>query len=94
MVRSKFANQDKIDCHNVKTMFREMGNLQNEIGFTQDDLFILCFTSLNEDYFTNLIVQAGEFTMWFNLNFEGESQEEKDFREARVHEWTSSVASA
>ena len=71
-----------------------MGGLASEIGLNQDELFIMCFTSLYEDYFTNLIVQAGEFTMWFNLNFEGETQEEKDFREARVGEWQSAIGNA
>jgi len=68
-----------------------MATVQDEIGLTQDEVTIMCFTALNEDNFTNLLVQAGEFTMWFNLNFVGESQEEIDFREGRVEEWEGNV---
>jgi len=91
MVSAKFANNENIDYHNIKTKFRQMATIQNEIGLTQDEVTIICFTSLNEEYFTNLLVQAGEFTMWFNLNFAGESQEEIDFREGRVSEWEGTV---
>jgi hypothetical protein len=34
-----------------------------------------------------MLVQAGQFTMWFNLNFEGESQEEIDFRDNKYEIW-------
>lgn len=73
---------------------RQVGQFQSEIGLTDDELFIVTFTSLNEDYFNNLLVQAGEFTQWFNLNFAGESQEEIDFRDERVHEWESNLGRA
>jgi hypothetical protein len=36
-----------------------------------------------------LIVLAGEFTLWFNINFEGESRAELDFREAKCEIWES-----
>lgn len=35
----------------------------------------------------NLIVLAGEFMKWFNLNFEGESREEIDFKENKYEIW-------
>ena len=34
---------------------------------------IIIYTSLDHDYFTNMLILAGEFLKWFNLNFEGES---------------------
>ena len=30
---------------------------------------------------------AGEFTKWFNINFEGESRDEIDFRDNKVEIW-------
>ena len=35
----------------------------------------------------NLIVLAGEFMKWFNLNFEGESREEIDFKDNKYEIW-------
>ena len=36
-----------------------------------------------------MIIQAGEFLKWFNLNFEGESREELDFKESKEQIWLS-----
>ena len=47
----------------------------------------MIYTSLDHDNMNNLIVLAGEFTKWFNLNFEGESREEIDFRENKCEIW-------
>jgi len=38
-----------------------------------------------------MIVLAGEFTKWFNINFEGEGRDELDFKQAKYDIWTSSV---
>jgi hypothetical protein len=54
--------------------------LQQEIGLTDDELYIIIYTSVDQDNLNNLIVLAGEFTLWFNINFEGESREELDFK--------------
>ena len=35
----------------------------------------------------SLIVLASEFTKWFNINFEGESRDEIDFRDNKVEIW-------
>ena len=48
---------------------------------------IIIYTSLDHDYLNNLIVLAGEFLKWFNLNFEGESREELDFQENKYEIW-------
>jgi hypothetical protein len=52
------------------------------------------FTSIDHDYFTNLLILQGQFTMWFTLNFEGESQEEIDFRVNKCELWNSTVFQA
>jgi len=46
-------------------------------------MYIIIYSSIDHDNLNNLIVHAGEFLMWFNLNFEGESREEIDFRESK-----------
>jgi len=65
----------------VKTLIEKLKSLQNDIKLTDDDIVIIIFTSLDHDWFTNLLVLAAEFTKWFTLNFEGESREELDFKE-------------
>jgi len=34
-----------------------------------------------------MIISAGQFTEWWNLNFQGESQEEIDFKNNQEEEW-------
>lgn len=68
--------------------------LQQEIGLTVDELMIIIWTSVDHDYLTNLIVLAGEFLKWFNLNFEGESREELDFTESKYNIWKATVSLA
>jgi hypothetical protein len=48
---------------------------------------IIVSTSLDHDYFTNLICHSSEFLRWFTINFEGESREELDFLEAKIDIW-------
>ena len=50
-------------------------------------MYIIIYSSIDHDNLNNLIVHAGEFLMWFNLNFEGESQAEIDFRESKCEIW-------
>ena len=57
-----------------------MDQIQEEIGLTNDEVAIIIYTSVDLDWFTNLVVCAGEFTKWFNINFEGESPEEIEFK--------------
>ena len=62
---------------------------EGDIGLTDDELYIIIYTSVDQDNLNNLIVLAGEFTLWFNINFEGESRAEIDFREAKCEVWES-----
>lgn len=68
--------------------------IQQEIGLTDDDVIVIMFTSLDQDYFTNLLISAGQFTEWFNINFEGETQEEVDFKNNQEVEWTAVIDQA
>ena len=78
---------NKVEIHNAKTLLGKLYELQGEIGLTDDEISIIVYTSIDHDNFTNLIVLAGEFMLWFNLNFEGESREEIDFRENKCEVW-------
>jgi len=61
--------------------------LKPEIGLTDDDIHLIIFSSIDFDWFTNLIVSQGEFRKWFDMNFEGESREELDFMENKNEIW-------
>jgi len=63
----------------VKTLTEKLQEVASDIGLSNNELMIILYTSLDHDYLTNLLVSAGEFLKWFNLNFEGESREELDF---------------
>ena len=68
--------------------------MQEHIGLTDDELYIIIYTSVDMDNLNNLIVLAGEFTLWFNINFEGESQAEIDFRTSKCEIWEATCAYA
>jgi|TARA_B110001450_G_scaffold252174_1_gene273444 hypothetical protein len=79
MVAKKLKFREVIKIHNVKTAIELLEELKEEIGLNDDEITVIVYTSLDRDWFTNLIILQGEFLKWFNLNFEGESREEKDF---------------
>lgn len=71
-----------------------MSEIQEEIGLSDDEVTIIIFTSLDLDWLNNLIVLAGEFTKWFNINFEGESRDEEDFKDNKNEIWGATVSLA
>jgi hypothetical protein len=71
-----------------------MSEIQQDIGLTDDEVSIIIFTSLDLDWMNNLIVLAGEFTKWFNINFEGESRDETDFKDNKNELWNATVSLA
>lgn len=94
VTRALKNSKTKIQIHNVKTLMAKLNELKSDIGFTDSDIMIIIYTSLDHDYFTNLLILAGEFLKWFNLNFEGESQEEIDFKDNKVDIWKSTIIQA
>lgn len=71
MVRHRIIeNVDKVKIHNIKTKLSQISRFQSDIKLTDDEVMIIIFTSLDQDYFTHLIVSEGEFTQWFTLDFE------------------------
>lgn len=71
-----------------------MSEIQQDIGLTDDEVSIIIFTSLDLEWMNNLIVLAGEFTKWFNINFEGESRDETDFKDNKNEIWNATVSLA
>jgi hypothetical protein len=61
---------------------------------TDDEVTLIIFTSLDFDWMNNLIVLAGEFTLWFSINFEGENREEIDFQDNKYEIWEATVTQA
>ena len=83
----KSSTYNPIEIHNVRTLKLKLSEFQHEINLTNEEVNILVYTSSDLDWLTNLIVLAGEFTKWFNINFAGESREEMDFRNSKVEIW-------
>lgn len=90
----KLQPVEAIKIHNIKTAMTKMNQLKPEIGLTDDEISIILYTSLDQDWMTNLILLQGEFLKWFNLNFEGESREELDFMESKQDIWLSTTTLA
>ena len=87
IVSKKLKPLTPIKIHNVKTAFEKLNQLQHEIGLTEDEIHIIIYTSIDMDWFTNLIILQGEFRKWFDMNFAGEGTEEKDFRDNKCENW-------
>jgi len=56
MVAVKLKPKEKLKVHNIKTIMALLGGLQRDIGLTDDDIRIIVFTSIDPDYFTNLLL--------------------------------------
>ena len=78
---------DELNIHNARTAKQKLAEFSRGIGLTADEANLLIYTSLDLDWMTNLLIQAGEFTKWFNINFEGESRDEVDFRDNKLEIW-------
>ena len=94
VARTLKNSRNKVQIHNVKTIKAKLDEFKNYVKLTEEEITILIFTSLDHDFLTNLIVLAGEFLKWFNLNFEGEGREEIDFRDNKCEIWESTCAQA
>lgn len=83
-----------LSVHNVKTALGKMNELKRDIKLTDDEITIIVYTSLDHSHLNNLILLPGEFLKWFNLNFEGESTEERDFKDNKEEIWISTCIQA
>jgi|DEB0MinimDraft_12_1074336.scaffolds.fasta_scaffold10575_2 hypothetical protein len=78
--------------NNHKSIMLKMDQIQHEIGLTDDEVIIIVFTSMDMEFFNHLVILQGEFNKWFNLNFEGESQEEIDFLQNKQEAFMQAVS--
>ena len=67
-------------------------SLQKEINLSDNELYLIVFTSLDHDFLPHLILLQGEFLKWFQLNFEGENNDETDFLENKLEQWQSTTS--
>lgn len=79
--------KENLKIHNMKTVLVKLNELKKAIGLSSDDVSLIAYSSIDRDWFTNMLIQQGEFLKWFNLNFEGESQDEIDFIQSRQDQW-------
>lgn len=64
-----------------------MDQIKHEIGLKDDEVRIIVFTSMDMEYFNNLIILEAEFNKWFYLDFTEDDQEEIDFQENKIEMW-------
>lgn len=93
-VAQKLKTRKGMLIHNVKTLLELLSGLQREIKLTDDEITIIVYTSLDHNHLTNLLINNSEFLKWFTLNFEGESTEERDFKENKEEIWISTCIQA
>jgi len=94
MVAAALKPKTVLKIHNAKTLMNKLRELAPAIGLTEDEIFIIVYTSIDHDYFTNLIVLQGEFLKWFNLDFSEATQEEMDFKDNKVEIWVATTTLA
>jgi hypothetical protein len=83
MVARVLKPKENIKIHNMKTVLIKLNELAKPIGLSKDEISIIAYSSVDRDWFTNMIIMQGEFLKWFNLNFEGDSREELDFVDSK-----------
>jgi hypothetical protein len=84
MVAKFLKPTNKLKIHNMKTVLQKLNELKKKIGLDSDEISIIAYSSIDRDWFTNMIIMQGEFLKWFNLNFEGEGREELDFIDSKT----------
>ena len=55
MVAKKLKFREVIKIHNVKTAIELLEELKDEIDLNDNEITVIVFTSLDRDWFTNLI---------------------------------------
>lgn len=56
MVAAALKPKERIKLHNVKTLIAKLKEHQLAIDLTDDEINIIVYTSLDHDYFTNLLI--------------------------------------
>ena len=56
MVAKKMKTVEKLKIHNIVTAYQKLEELKHEIKLTEDEMAVIIFTSLDYDYYTNMII--------------------------------------
>lgn len=70
--------------HNINSIMIKMNELQNEIQLSREEINFIVFTSLDLDWFNNMLILYTEFSKWFNISFEGDNRNEIDFKDDKL----------
>lgn len=62
-----------------------------EIKLDDDESAMIIFTSIDRDFFTNMLISQSFFTEWFTNNYEGDNTTEKDLLKEVLEQWESCV---
>ena len=73
MITKKLKPVEPLQVHNMKTALELLTRIKGEIKLDDDEVSVILYSSLDRDWFTNLIIMQGDFLKWFNMNFEGET---------------------
>jgi len=65
LLTTSLKAKEPVNIHNVKTLYKVLAGLQGEIGLTDVDIMLIIFTSIDQDYMTNLIILQVNFLEWF-----------------------------
>jgi len=88
-IKEQLKPKDNLNVHNITTARALLKGIQADMKLTDNELKVVLFTSLDQDYLTNMIIMQGEFMKWFTSNFAGDSGEEDDFKAKKVDAWES-----
>jgi len=94
LLTKALAAKTKVNIHNVKTIFEVMKNIQRAIDLTDVEIILIIFTSIDQDYMTNLIIKQASFLEWFSIEFGDNSEEEAEFLEDLCDAWASTTTLA
>ena len=76
---------------NIFKVTEKLKEIQQEIGLTDDEIILIAYSAAEHEHFDTLSVSSSQFLEWFTVNFEGENQQEIDFRNQLVELWQAAV---
>ena len=94
LLKNSLKPSTPVNIHNVKTINEVLMRLMRPIGLTEIEIILIIFTSLDQDYMTNLIIKNASFLEWFSIEFDGNSDQEAEFLENLCDNWASTTTLA
>jgi hypothetical protein len=78
MIIKKLRPVENISINNIKTVLQKLDQLKHEIKLTDDEVILIAFSSIDFDYFTNMLIAQSNYSEWFTTNYAGENTVEDD----------------